>query len=156
MSARTVNKVILIGNLGRDAETKHTPSGTAVTRFSLATTRRRFDSKTEQWQEETNWTQVVAWDQESVAEYLRKGKQVYVEGRLQTRRFEQEGQAVQVTEVVAHNIVLLGIPGESDRNDASATVPPATGKSRTKGRSALSTHNEEDLAAAGIPDQPPF
>jgi single-strand DNA-binding protein len=56
MSARTVNKVILIGNLGRDAETKHTPSGTPVTRFSLVTTRRRFDPKTEQWQEETNWT----------------------------------------------------------------------------------------------------
>ena len=81
MSSRSVNKCILIGHLGRDAETKFTPSGAAATRFSVATSRRWKDKQSEEWKEETNWTNVVVWQSEKLAEYLQKGKQVYVEGR---------------------------------------------------------------------------
>src|SRR3954469_5653590 len=77
--ARSVNKVILVGNLGRDAETKFTPSGASVTRFSVATTRNWKDQQSGEWKEETNWTNVTVWRQENLANYLTKGKQVYVE-----------------------------------------------------------------------------
>jgi single-strand DNA-binding protein len=107
--ARSVNKVILIGNLGRDAETKFTPSGVAMTRFAVATSRRWKDQQTGEWKEETDWSNVVLWRQENVGQYLIKGKQVYVEGRLQTRSYEdKDGQKKYSTEVVAGEVMLLG------------------------------------------------
>ena len=78
MASRSVNKVMLIGNLGRDAETKFTPSGVAATRFSVATSRRWKDKESDEWKEDTNWTNVVLWRAENLASYLLKGKQVYV------------------------------------------------------------------------------
>src|SRR6185437_1681931 len=109
MASRSVNKVILIGNLGRDAETKFTPSGAAVTRFAIATTRSWKDQQTNEWKEETNWTNVVVWRQENLANYLTKGKQIYVEGRLQTRSYDdKDGKKVYSTEVIADEIILLG------------------------------------------------
>jgi single-strand DNA-binding protein len=109
MASRSVNKVILIGNLGRDAETKFTASGIAVTRFSVATTRSWKDQQTSEWKEETNWTNVVLWRQENVANYLTKGKQIYVEGRIQTRSYDdKDGKKVYATEVVADEVILLG------------------------------------------------
>lgn len=114
MASRSVNKVILVGNLGRDAETKFTPSGAAVTRFAVATTRSWKDQQTNEWKEETNWTNVVVWRQENLANYLTKGKQVYVEGRLQTRSYDdKDGKKVYATEVVADEVILLGGRGES-------------------------------------------
>src|SRR5581483_1412585 len=113
MASRSVNKVLLIGNLGRDAETKFTPSGISVTRFSVATTRSSKDQQTNEWKEETNWTNVVLWRQENLANYLTKGKQVYVEGRLQTRSYDdKDGKKVYATEVVAEEVLLLGGRGE--------------------------------------------
>src|ERR1700758_5334055 len=110
---RSVNKVILVGNLGRDAETKFTPSGAAVTRFSVATTRSWKDQQSNEWKEETNWTNVTLWRQENLANYLTKGKQVYVEGRLQTRSYDdKDGKKVYTTEVVADDVILLGGRGE--------------------------------------------
>jgi single-strand DNA-binding protein len=107
--ARSVNKVILIGNLGRDAETKFTPSGQARTTFSIATTRQWKDRQTGENKEQTDWHNIVAWGKERVAEYLKKGKHVYVEGRLTTRSYENnEGKTVYVTEVIADDIMLLG------------------------------------------------
>jgi single-strand DNA-binding protein len=109
MASRSVNKVILIGNLGRDAETKFTPSGVAVTKFAVATSRRWKDQQTGEWKEETDWSNVVLWRQEAVGQYLTKGKQVYVEGRLQTRSYEdKDGQKKYATEVVAEEVILLG------------------------------------------------
>src|SRR5450432_3381020 len=109
MASRSVNKVILIGNLGRDAETKFTPSGVAMTRFAVATSRRWKDQQTGEWKEETDWTNVVVWRSENVGQYLTKGKQVYVEGRLQTRSYEdKDGQKKYSTEVVADEVMLLG------------------------------------------------
>lgn len=109
MPSRSVNKVILIGNLGRDAETKFTPSGVAVTRFSVATTRRWKDQQSGEWKEEANWTDVTLWRQENLANYLTKGKQVYVEGRLRTHSYDdRDGKKVYRTEVVADEVFLLG------------------------------------------------
>jgi single-strand DNA-binding protein len=131
MASRSVNKVLLIGHLGRDAETKFTPSGTSVTRFSVATNRRWKDQQTQEWKEETNWTNVVLWRQENLANYLTKGTQVYVEGRIQTRSYDdKDGKKVYATEVVADEVILLG--GRGDGGFESA--PQSAGRSSAPGR----------------------
>jgi single-strand DNA-binding protein len=105
----SVNKVILIGNLGRDAETKFTPSGASVTNFSIATARRWKDQASGEWKEQTDWHRVKYWRAENVANYLLKGKQVYVEGRLETRSYDdKDGKKVYTTDVVCEHLVLLG------------------------------------------------
>src|SRR5262249_12880097 len=109
MASRTVNKVILVGRLGKDAESKFTQSGTSVATFSIATSWRQKDQQTGEWKEHTDWHNIVLWRSENVAPYLTKGTQVYVEGRLQTRNYEnKEGRKVYVTEVVAEELILLG------------------------------------------------
>lgn len=114
MASRSVNKVILIGHLGRDAETAYTASQVAVTKFSVATSRRWKDQTTGDWKEETDWTRVVLWRGEAVAPYLLKGKQIYVEGRLQTRSYDdKDGKKVWATDVVADEVILLGGRGDS-------------------------------------------
>jgi single-strand DNA-binding protein len=134
MASRSVNKVLLIGNLGRDAETKFTPSGVSVTRFSVATTRSFKDQQTNEWKEETNWTNVVLWRQENVANYLTKGKQVYVEGRLQTRSYDdKDGKKVYATEVVAEEIILLGGRGESAGFEGSQAGARSAAPNRGRG-----------------------
>lgn len=114
MASRSVNKVILLGNLGKDAETKFTPSGVARTTFSIATTRRFKDNQTGEWKDETDWHNIVLWRSENLANYLLKGKQVYVEGRLQTRSYDdKDGNKRYMTEVVADDVILLGGRGDS-------------------------------------------
>jgi single-strand DNA-binding protein len=118
MASRSVNKVILLGNLGKDAETKFTPSGIARTLFSVATTRRFKDQQTGEWKDETDWHNVVLWRSENLANYLTKGKQVYVEGRLQSRSYDdKDGNRRYITEVVADDVILLGGRGESGGGD---------------------------------------
>src|SRR5205085_11167438 len=110
MAGKSVNKVILLGHLGKDAETKFTPSGTSVTNFSLATNRRTKDQQTGEWRDETDWHRVVIWQAENLANYLLKGKQIYLEGRLQTRQWEdKEGKKNYTTEVIcfASDVILL-------------------------------------------------
>ena len=112
MASRSVNKVILVGHLGRDAETKFTPGGVALTTFSVATSRRWKDQQSGEWKEETDWSNVTLWRSENLANYLTKGKQVYVEGRLQTRSYEdKDGKKVYRTDVVADDVILLGGAG---------------------------------------------
>jgi single-strand DNA-binding protein len=119
MASRSVNKVILIGHLGKDAETKFTPSGVACTKFSIATNRRWKDQQSGEWKEETDWANVVLWRQENVGTYLTKGKQVYVEGRLQTRSWDdKDGKKQYMTEVVADEVILLGGRGDSGGGSA--------------------------------------
>lgn len=109
MASRSVNKVILIGHLTRDAEVAYTASQTAVTKFSVATNRRWKDQQSGEWKEEVNYTNVVQWRAENLAPYLTKGKQVYVEGRLQSRSYEdKDGQKRYVTEVISDDVILLG------------------------------------------------
>jgi len=114
MASRSVNKVILVGHLGKDAEAKFTPSGASLTRFSVATSRRWKDQQSGEWKEETDWHNVSLWRAENLTQYLTKGKQVYVEGRLQTRSYEdKDGQKKYSTEVVADDVILLsGSRGE--------------------------------------------
>lgn len=105
-----VNKVILVGNLGRDAELKYTPQGTAVATINIATTE-VWNDKGGQRREKTEWHRVQLWDKtaESLAEYLTKGKQVYVEGKLQTRKWTDKNNVERyTTEIRADRIVLLG------------------------------------------------
>lgn len=125
MASRSVNKVILLGHLGKDAETRFTTGGAARTTFSIATSRRWKDQQTGEWKEETDWHDVVLWRQENVATYLTKGKQVYVEGRLQTRNYEdKDGKKVYRTEVVADDVLLLGSRGgEAAGPDESQSQP---------------------------------
>jgi single-strand DNA-binding protein len=109
MASRSVNKVILLGNLGKDAETRFTPQGTARTTFSVATSRRWKDQQTGEWKEETDWHNIVLWRSENLANYLTKGKKVYIEGRLQTRSYDdKDGNKKYSTEVVADDVILVG------------------------------------------------
>src|SRR6476660_925171 len=106
----SVNKVILVGNLGRDAELRYTPGGAAVATLNLATTE-VWNDKGGQKQEKTEWHRVVLWGKsaESLNEYLVKGKQIYVEGRLRTRSWDdKDGNKRYTTEIVADNFVMLG------------------------------------------------
>jgi len=109
-----VNKVILIGNLGADPEIRYTPSGAAVANFRIATSDSWTD-KQGQRQERTEWHRIVAWNKlaELCGEYLSKGRQVYVEGRLQTRSWDdRDGNKRYMTEVIAQQITFLGGRGE--------------------------------------------
>lgn len=116
MAGKSVNKVILIGNLGKDPEVKYTPQGTPVAKLTIATNE-RFKDKDGQWQDRTEWHNVVLWQRlaEIAGEYLKKGGKVYIEGKLQTRSWEdkQTNQKRYMTEVVANDLVLLGGRGES-------------------------------------------
>ena len=106
----SVNKVILVGNLGRDAELRYTPGGAAVATLNLATTE-VWNDKAGQKQEKTEWHRIVLWGKqaESLQEYLTKGKQIYVEGRLQTRQWDdKDGNKKYTTEIKADRITLLG------------------------------------------------
>ncbi len=112
MATRSVNKVILLGHLGKDAETKYTPSGTAVSNFTLATNRRWKDQQTGEWKEETEWHRCVLWRSENRANYLLKGTPVFIEGRLQTRSWEdKDGQKRYTTEIVVEDLILLSARG---------------------------------------------
>jgi single-strand DNA-binding protein len=109
--AKSVNKVILVGNLGKDPEVKYTPSGTAVANLAIATNE-RFKDKEGNWQDRTEWHRVVAWQRlaEIAGEYLKKGRQVYIEGSLRTRSWDDKetGQKKFMTEIWANDLVLLG------------------------------------------------
>jgi single-strand DNA-binding protein len=109
-----VNKVILVGNLGSDPQVRYTPGGQAVANFNIATSE-RFNNKAGEKEERTEWHRIVAWGKlaEICQQYLKKGKQVYIEGRLQTRQWEdQQGQKRQTTEIVAQTMQMLGRAGE--------------------------------------------
>jgi single-strand DNA-binding protein len=120
--AKSVNKVILVGNLGKDPDVKYTPSGVPVAKFSLATNE-RYKDKAGEWQERTEWHSIVAWQRlaEIVGEYVKKGSKVYIEGRLQTSSWEdkQSGEKKYRTEIVAQDLVLLGGRGEGGESQAS-------------------------------------
>ena len=126
MASRSVNKVILVGNLGKDAETKFTPGGIAVTKFSIATGRRWKDQQSGESKEETDWHNVVLWRAENLANYLLKGKQVYIEGRLQTSSWDdkQSGEKKYRTEIIVSEFLMLGDksePGEEDQARSNGT-----------------------------------
>jgi single-strand DNA-binding protein len=114
--ARSVNKVILLGNLGKDPEVKYTPSGMAIARFSMATTDKVKD-KEGNWQDRTEWHNLVAFQRtaEIAAEYLKKGNKVYIEGRLHSDSWDDKetGQKKYKTEIIVNDLVLIGGPRDS-------------------------------------------
>ena len=112
--ARGVNKVILVGNLGKDPEIRYTPSGAAMANITLATSDSWKDKQTGEQQERTEWHRIVFFSRlaEIVGEYLKKGSQIYVEGRIQTRKWQdQSGQDRYTTEVVGNEMQMLGSKG---------------------------------------------
>jgi single-strand DNA-binding protein len=116
-----INKVILIGNLGADPEVRFTPSGQAVANFRIATSESWNDKNTGQKQERTEWHRIVVWGKlaELCGEYLKKGRQCYVEGRLQTREWtDKEGKKNYTTEVVANTVQFLGGGGRGGEGGA--------------------------------------
>jgi single-strand DNA-binding protein len=142
----SLNKCMIIGNLGRDPEMRYTPGGQAVTQFSVATNRNFRDPQGE-WQSETEWFRVVVWgDQgERVAEYLRKGHKVYVEGRLQTRQWEdQSGNKRYTTELIANRVQSL------ERRDREGDPPfPADGPAASSGPGSSSGSGGSGTTASG-------
>jgi single-strand DNA-binding protein len=151
--AKSVNKVILVGNLGKDPEVKFTPSGVPVAKFSLATNE-RYKDKAGEWQDRTEWHNIVAWQRlaEIVGEYVKKGSKIYIEGRLQTSSWEdkQSGEKKYRTEIVASDLVLLGGRGEGsggDHEGRSARGASASFDQRT-------SHSDEHVpASAEITDE---
>src|SRR5579862_3923325 len=152
MASRSVNKVILLGHLGRDAETKFTPSGVAVTKFSVATNRRWKDQQTGEWKEETDWANVVLWRQENLANYLTKGKQVYVEGRLQTRSYDdKDGKKQYMTEVVAEDVILLGGRGGEAMDDQGGGRSAPVSMPRNAQRPAAAAAEPMEITDDDVP-----
>ena len=145
--ASSLNKVMLIGNLGKDAETRQTPSGVAVTNFTLATTFRSKDQNTGDWKERTDWHDVVLWRGDRVAPYLTKGKKVFVEGRIQTRSWEdQNGQKRYRTEVICDSFGLMLLGGREGGAGGGYGSPPDSGQGGGYGSGGGSTRG--DSAAA--------
>ena len=121
MARSGINKVILVGNLGQDPEVKYTAGGAAVTTLSLATSESWKDKDTGQDQEKTEWHRVVLWRRlaEIAGEYLKKGSKVYIEGQLQTRKWEQDGQTRYTTEVVGRDMQFLDSRGNTSSENSS-------------------------------------
>src|ERR1022692_2944745 len=113
--ARSVNNVILVCNLGRDAELTLTPSGQALSKTTLVTSRKWQDKSSGEWQEETDWHNLVIWGKtaENLAQYLTKGRRIFVEGRIKNRTWEKDGVKHYATDIVVEDIVLVGNRGDS-------------------------------------------
>jgi len=116
VASRGINKVILVGNVGQDPETRYLPSGGAVTNLSLATSESWKDKNSGEQQERTEWHRVTFYNRlaEIVAEYVKKGSKLYVEGRLQTRSWEQDGVKRYATEIIANEMQMLDSRGAGD------------------------------------------
>ena len=126
--ARGINKVILVGNLGRDPETRYLPSGGAVTNVSLATSRSWKDRDSGEQKEKTEWHRIVFFNRlaEIAGEYLKRGSKVYVEGELRTREWEKEGQKHFTTEIIGNEMQMLDSKGGSSDYETSNSSSGAT------------------------------
>ena len=144
---KSVNKVILIGNLGKDPEVKYTPQGTPVAKFSLATNE-RYKDKDGNWQDRTEWHNIVLWQRlaEIAGEYLKKGSKVYIEGRIRTDSWDdkQSGQKKYMTQIVGNDIVLL-----SGREGGGEFAGSTRGVAASGGNNFDQREPEHAPAAAG-------
>ena len=142
-----VNKVFLIGNLGRDPEVRSTPSGQPVATFSLATNRKWKDREGNR-QEQTEWHNIVCWGRQAevAGQYLSKGRQIFVEGRLQTRSWDdkQSGEKKYRTEIICDNFQMLGQRGDSDSGRGGSAPPPYEPPGGGGGGGGGSTEPEDD------------
>jgi single-strand DNA-binding protein len=152
--ARSFNQVVLMGNLTRDPELRTTPNGQSVCSFSLALNR-SYKNADGDWQEVTDYIDIVAWGAlgERVAQYLSKGRAALVNGRLQSRSWEQDGQKRSKVEVVAQDVTFLGGPGGGGTAVGAATEPaPAAAPAAKKPGAKKKT--EEDVVIEDIGDEP--
>ena len=143
--ARGVNKVILVGNCGKDPDTRYTPSGSAVTNISIATSEQWTDKQSGQKQERTEWHNVVFYNRlaEIAGEYLRKGSQVYVEGSLRTRKWQDKtGNDRYTTEIIANEMQMLGGRGGAGGGDYSSS---SSGSSSSSSKSNMNQSNNEPM-----------
>jgi len=158
--ARGVNKVILIGNLGKDPETRYMPSGSAVTNLTLATSESWKDKQSGEQQERTEWHKVAMFGRlaEIAAEYLRKGSQVYVEGKLRTRKWQdKEGKDRWTTEIVADEMHMLGGKGGGAAAGAGAAGAAAAGSGGGGGSgSGRAAVNDSGAPPGDFDDDIPF
>lgn len=123
----SLNKVMLIGNLGKDPELRYTPDGLAILKFSIATSE-YFNDKSGNKTEKTTWHNIVLFGKiaQNLANYLNKGKQVFVEGRINNRSYDkQDGSKGYITDIIAYNVVLLGAKNKNDEPEASYDNEPA-------------------------------
>ena len=151
--ARGINKVILVGNLGKDPETRYMQNGKAVTNVSIATSERWKDKQTGEQREQTEWHNIVMYDRlaEIAAEYLKKGAQVYVEGKLRTRKWQdKEGRDRYTTEINANEMQMLG--GRAGGGGGGM----GRDESRGEGRPAPASAGSSGRAPAQGPEESPF
>jgi single-strand DNA-binding protein len=152
--ARGINKVILVGNLGKDPETRYMPNGKAVTNFSIATSESWKDKQTGEQKEKTEWHNIVMFDRlaEIAAEYLKKGSQVYVEGKLQTRKWQdKEGRDRYTTEINANEMQMLGGRGGGGAGTESRGEPRAAGGGGERPAAAAPRNADEGSFDDDIP-----
>jgi single-strand DNA-binding protein len=149
--AKSVNKVTLLGNLGKDPEIKFLPSGSAVANFSIATTD-RYKDKAGEWQDRTEWHNVVAYARtaEIVRDYVKKGNKLYIEGRLTTRSWDDKdtGKKVYRTEIVVNDLVLIGGRGEGEGGGSSYS-----GSRQSSGGQSGYAQPAPDYGETGITDE---
>lgn len=136
--AKSVNKVILLGTLGKDPELKYTPQGTAVAKFSMATNESYKDKQSGEWKERTEWHNIVCWQRtaEVASEYLKKGRKVYIEGRITTRSWDDKetGQKKYMTEIICNDLVLIG--GKNEGGSSGGGDSEGGGYSKRGGAAA--------------------
>ena len=158
--ARGINKVILVGNLGRDPETRYAQGGSAVTKFSIATSESWRDRNTGEQQERTEWHNVVCFARlgEIAGEYLRKGSKVYIEGSLRTDSWEQDGQKRYRTEIIAREMQMLDSRGGGGGGSQFDQGPPAASYEQRGGGGAPqgNAQNAPTLADDDFDDDIPF
>ena len=146
--AKSVNKVILVGNLGKDPEVKFTPNGTAVAKFSVATNE-SFKDKAGQWQERTEWHNIVAWSKlaEICGQYLKKGKLVYIEGSLRTDSWDDKetGQKRYRTEIVAQNMQMLDRRGDEGGGGGGGAYAGAARKGPSTSQEQPPSEDDEEV-----------
>jgi len=153
--ARGVNKVILVGNLGKDPETRYMPSGSAVTNLTLATSESWKDKQSGEQQERTEWHKIAMFGRlaEIAAEYLRKGSQVYIEGKLRTRKWQdKEGKDRWTTEIVADEMQMLG----SKAGGGAGAGAGAMGGAAAAGGSGRAAVNDSGAPPGDFDDDIPF
>lgn len=155
--ARGVNKVILIGNLGQDPETRYLPDGNAVTNITLATSNSWKDRETGEQKDRTEWHRVVFFRRlaEIAGEYLRKGSKVYIEGSLKTRQWEKEGQKHYTTEIVADEMQMLDSKGGGGDFGAGAGAGAGSGAGADSGAGSSGGFKNNSSGDGGFSSPPP-
>jgi len=156
--ARGINKVILVGNLGRDPETRYMPSGGAVTNVSIATSKGWKDRDSGEQKERTEWHRIVFFNRlaEIAGEYLKKGSKVYIEGELRTRDWEKDGQKHYTTEIVANELQMLDSRGEMGSGGSDGSYSGGSGSSQGGGGSASPAEDFGPPPSDDFDDDIPF